>query len=356
MYSTCIIGGSGYTGAELIALVNKHPLFELSACFVSENSADANKDVTEVHPQLSQVLAGELANMRLQALNDEHLQELASLYDLIFLATPHEASHDWAHELTKGKAKVFDLSGAFRLSDVNTFAKFYGFEHKQPTELNKAVYGLAEWQQEALSTASFVAVPGCYPTASLLALKPLADAGLIDSKQRPIINATSGVSGAGRKLSSTTSYFEVSLQAYGVLGHRHTPEIEEHSSTKVIFTPHLGQFKRGILATITVAITPNTSADDIDAVYHGKYNNEPLIRLRKQWPKIDEVANTPFCDLHWKYDESSGYLVITSAIDNLLKGAASQAVQCANIACGIATQTGLLFGQAGSTGLQEAAK
>jgi N-acetyl-gamma-glutamyl-phosphate reductase len=342
MYSTCIIGGSGYTGAELIALVNAHPNFLLDACFVSEASADAHKLVTTVHPHLSQSLHHKNAKMTMQPLSDDALSKIANTFDMVFLATPHEASHDWANKLSIGKAKVFDLSGAFRLSDTSVFADYYGFEHQQSELLQKAVYGLAEWQQEALSSASFVAVPGCYPTASLLALKPLTEAGILDSAQRPIINATSGVSGAGKKPSSTTSYFEVSLQAYGVLGHRHTPEIEEHSGAKVIFTPHLGQFKRGILATITVAVKDGITGEDIDELYETKYGSEPLVRLREQWPKIDEVANTPFCDLHWKFDQESGYLVITSVIDNLLKGAASQAIQCANIAHGLPTATGLL--------------
>ncbi|MBF7073785.1 N-acetyl-gamma-glutamyl-phosphate reductase [Glaciecola sp. MH2013] len=342
MYSTCIIGASGYTGAELIALVNAHPLFTLSACFVSENSSDANKAISEVHPHLTQVTSSDANELHLQALNAEALSRTANDFDLIFLATPHEASHDWADSLIRGKAKVFDLSGAFRISDTAIFAEYYGFEHKQKELLSEAVYGLAEWHEEQIARASFVAVPGCYPTASLLALKPLADAGVVDSKQRPVINATSGVSGAGKKPSATTNFFEVSLQAYGVLGHRHTPEIEEYANTKVIFTPHLGQFKRGILATVTVAIKDGVSADDIDALYINKYASSDIVRLRKQWPKIDDVAHTPFCDLHWKFDENSRYLVVTSVIDNLLKGAASQALQCANIASGLHSATGLL--------------
>lgn len=337
MISTCIIGASGYTGAELIKIIIRHPLLSLGACYVSAGSADTNKPIGIIHPQLF----GQTDLVTI-ALNPDELSQLAEQYDAIFLATPHEASHDWAHALSGKKAKIFDLSGAFRLKDTRVFEQFYGFEHLQKEVLNSAVYGLAEWHEEAIKTASFIAVPGCYPTASLLAIKPMAEAGFIDSNVRPIINATSGVSGAGRKPSMTTSYFEVSLQAYGVLGHRHTPEIEEYCGTPVIFTPHLGQFKRGILATITMRLRNGVSCADIQQKFEQCYANQPMIRLRDSWPKIDDVANTAFCDIHWKFDEDSGYLVVSSAIDNLLKGAASQAIQCANLVFNQATETGLV--------------
>jgi N-acetyl-gamma-glutamyl-phosphate reductase len=196
--------------------------------------------------------------------------------------------------------------------------------------------------EEAIINADFVAVPGCYPTGTLLALKPLAEAGFIDSSTRPVINATSGVSGAGKKPSMSSSYFEVSLQAYGVLSHRHTPEIENYCGTPVIFTPHLGPFKRGILATITMRLKSNVTESDIQQCFENCYAEQAMIRLRSSWPKIDEVANTAYCDIHWKFDPSSGYIVISSAIDNLLKGAASQAVQCANLAFKLPTETGLI--------------
>ena len=337
MISTCIIGASGYTGAELIKIIIQHPLFSLDACYVSSNSADSNKSVGEIHPQLFAK-----TSLSTLALELSELPLLAEKFDAIFLATPHEASHDWAQALSGKKAKVFDLSGAFRLKDAETFETFYGFEHQQREILNKAVYGLAEWNAPAIKSADFIAVPGCYPTASLLALKPMAAAGYIDPNVRPVINATSGVSGAGRKPSMTTSFFEVSLQAYGVLGHRHTPEIESYCGTKVIFTPHLGQFKRGILATITMRLIPGVTAADVQACFDKHYANQPMVRLRDSWPKIDDVANTAFCDIHWKLDEESAYLVVSSAIDNLLKGAASQAIQCANLVFDQAIETGLV--------------
>ncbi|MDC8832132.1 N-acetyl-gamma-glutamyl-phosphate reductase [Alteromonas gilva] len=339
MFNVAIIGASGYAGAQLVSLVTTHPHMTLQHVMVSENSQDAGKSMADVHGNLAH-----LGHLKLEPLATHRLAELANSMDVIFLATPHEASHDWMAELSSGAAKVFDLSGAFRLKDTAVFEQFYGFAHTATECLNKAVYGLAEYNSEAIRQTNIVAVPGCYPTASLLALKPLFDAGMLDPSVRPVINAVSGVSGAGRKASLTTSFYEVSLQAYGVLGHRHTPEIESHLGTPVIFTPHLGNFKRGILATITVKLNAGNGQDELDNLYRTVYGEQPIVRLRDSFPKIDDVAYTPFCDLHWKVDEQSGYAVITSAIDNVMKGAASQAMQCANLTLGFAATEGLVNG------------
>jgi N-acetyl-gamma-glutamyl-phosphate reductase len=245
-------------------------------------------------------------------------------------------------QLCGKKAVVMDLSGAFRIKNKHTFAEYYGFEHQAEQLLAQAVYGLADWHQEQLKDANLVAVPGCYPTASLTALKPLQQSGLINPDYFPIINAVSGVTGAGRKATLTSSFSEVSLQAYGVLGHRHQPEISDYLGTKVIFTPHLGNFKRGILATITVKTKDGVTDQQISQTFEQAYQGNPIIRLRSSWPKIDDVVGTPFCDLFWKLDDKTGYLVIASVIDNLLKGAASQAMQCANLRFGFASHTELM--------------
>lgn len=336
MFKACVIGASGYTGAELAKLIEDHPHFELAGLFVSPASQEAHKPISALHPWLQSYV-----DHTLVPISDEKLIELAESMDAIFLATPHEASHDWGAMLVNAKAKVFDLSGAFRLKDNKIFEQFYGFKHAHATLLNETVYGLAEWYADDIAKAKFVAVPGCYPTASLLALKPLAQAGLIDKQVLPIINAVSGVSGAGRKAALSNSFCEVSLQAYGVLGHRHQPEISQYLGDQVIFTPHLGDFKRGILATITVKLVGKTAQNQIDDAYQSAYLESPLIRLMKQFPKLDNVVRTPFCDLAWKFDPGSGYLVIGSAIDNLLKGAASQAIQCANLAFNMKSHTSL---------------
>lgn len=332
-----VIGASGYSGSELVRILTGHPNFSLEGIYVSANSQDAGKAISNLYP----VHLGQ-CDLTLQALSDDQLANVGKQLDAVFLATPHEASHLWVPELAAQGCAVFDLSGAYRIKDTQVFAKAYGFEHEQPDALKQAVYGLAEWQAEAIQQADIIAVPGCYPTASLLALKPLFETGLLTGMDWPIINAVSGVSGAGRKATMTNSFCEVSLQAYGVLGHRHQPEIASHLGTQVIFTPHLGNFKRGILATVTVRVLAGTTAEQINEAYKQAYADADIVRLRDSWPKIDEVAGTPFCDLHWKLDEDSGYLVVTSAIDNLLKGAASQAVQCANIRFGLADNTGLL--------------
>ena len=337
MYNVSIIGASGYTGAQLVQLVLQHPALSLRGTYVSENSADAGKKIAELHGSLAHVDAV------LTPISDETLAALAISEDFIFLATPHEASHDWMPILSSGKAKILDLSGAFRLKDTTIFEQFYGFAHTHTSELKHAIYGLAEWHEADIAQAKIIAVPGCYPTASLCALKPFAENHLLDSSVRPVINAVSGVSGAGRKASLTTSFYEVSLQAYGVLGHRHTPEIEAYLGTPVIFTPHLGNFKRGILATITVKVKKGTTARQLEEAFLKAYADKPIVRLRNSFPKVDDVAHTPFVDLHWKLDEASGYAVITAAIDNVMKGAASQAIQCLNIMTQQPVETGLVL-------------
>ncbi|WP_438864017.1 N-acetyl-gamma-glutamyl-phosphate reductase [Neptunicella sp.] len=333
---SCIFGASGYAGVELISLLLAHPEYSLEALFVSENSADAGKTMGELYPQRPV-----MADWVLQAGTQAKLKTMAEEMDVIFLATPHEFSHDIMPLLTSGKARVMDLSGAFRIKDRDIFASHYGFTHQHQQLLEQAVYGLVDWHADALAGAKVVAVPGCYPTASLLALKPLFENQLLDSQVRPVINAVSGVSGAGRKAALNSSFCEVSLQAYGVLSHRHQPEIESWLGTPVIFTPHLGNFKRGILATITVKLNAGVTQQQIDDAFNQAYANNPQIQLRKTFPKVEDVVNTGRCDLGWKYDSASGYLVICSAIDNLLKGAASQALQCANLSFGLDKNSGL---------------
>ncbi|MDF2178689.1 N-acetyl-gamma-glutamyl-phosphate reductase [Aliiglaciecola sp. CAU 1673] len=335
MKNICILGASGYTGAELAALVAKHPHFHLAGLYVSQGSQDGGKRLSDLYGKFRG-----LVDLPLQPLDENKLQTLASEMDAIFLATPHEVSHHWVPELLKGKAAVFDLSGAFRLKDAEVFAKYYGFAHEQPEHLAQAVYGLADWVANDIANTQLVAVPGCYPTASITALKPIVS--LLDNSVLPIINAVSGVSGAGRKAAINSSFCEVSLQAYGVLGHRHQPEIAQALGTPVIFTPHLGNFKRGILATVTAKVKPGIDDAAIKAAYEKAYGDNPMIRRLSTWPKLDDVVNTAFVDLSWKLDPQSNYLVIGSAIDNLLKGAAAQALQCCNIRFGHDSHLGLL--------------
>ena len=340
MLKVSVLGASGYTGMELIMLVAKHPQMQMAGVYVSEQSQDAHKAMWELDGRFhSDTFAG--PQYQLEPLNEQLLLHIAKTSDVIFLATPHEFSHDIAHKLLAFGAKVLDLSGAFRLKDTDVFASNYGFAHQQPELLQDAVYGLAEWHANVIAKAQLVAVPGCYPTASLLALKPLMHNNLLDDTLLPVINATSGVSGAGRKATMTNSLCEVSLQAYGVLGHRHQPEISSQLGQEVIFTPHLGNFKRGILATVTAKLKAEVSESDIEAAFSQAYEGSPIVRMVPGWPKLDQVVNGPQCHIHWKYSPDNHYIVITSAIDNLLKGAASQAMQCANLVSGFDSALGL---------------
>lgn len=327
MLKTVIVGASGYTGAELTKMVFLHPELALSGLYVSENSADAHKAISELHGALKG-----LVDLPLQPLND--IAAVAEEADVVLLATAHEVSHDIAPIFLAAGCKVFDLSGAFRVQSDSFYTDYYGFAHQHGDWLEKAVYGLAEWNSDAIATADLVAVPGCYPTASQLALKPLLDAGLVDTSQWPVINAVSGVSGAGRKASMTNSFCEVSLHAYGVFTHRHQPEISTHLGCEVIFTPHLGNFKRGILATITVKLADGVSEVQVSEALENAYQNQPLVRPlgAGQSARLQSVQNTGFCDIGWSV--KGQHLILTSAIDNLLKGAASHAMQCINIRFG----------------------
>ncbi|MGC7561192.1 N-acetyl-gamma-glutamyl-phosphate reductase [Pasteurella sp. PK-2025] len=330
-----IVGASGYTGAELAKILTTHPEFDLIGLYVSSQSLDANQRISTLYPQLRT-----LCDLPLQPL-PEDINTVAQQADLVFLATAHEVSHQLAPIFLQNHCKVFDLSGAFRVNHAEFYTQYYGFEHQYPELLTQAVYGLAEWNDEDIKKTDLVAVAGCYPTVSQLSLKPLIEQNLLDLTQLPVINAVSGVSGAGRKANLTSSFCEVSLNAYGVFTHRHQPEIATHLGTEVIFTPHLGNFKRGILATITAKLKAGVTDEQIRLAYQQAYAKRPLVRVYEQGlPSIKAVEFTPYCDIG--FATKNGYIVIIGAEDNLLKGAASQAVQCANIRYGFTETLGLL--------------
>ncbi len=297
MLNTLIVGASGYAGVELATYLNRHPHMNITALAVSAQSPDAGKLLSDLHPQLKGIV-----DLPLQPLSDA--AEWAGKVDVVFLATAHEVSHDLAPEFLKAGCVVFDLSGAFRVNDDGFYQQYYGFSHQHQAWLDKAVYGLAEWNHAQLNPA-----------------------------QWPVINATSGVSGAGRKASVTTSFCEVSLQPYGLFNHRHHPEIVAHLGTPVIFTPHLGNFPRGILETITCRLNAGVSQQDVAAAYHSAYHDKPLVRLYdKGVPALKAVVGLPFCDIGFAVQGE--HLIVVAAEDNLLKGASSQAVQCLNIRFG----------------------
>lgn len=334
MLNTLIVGASGYAGAELVTYLNRHPHMNITALTVSAQSNDAGKLLSDLHPQLKGIV-----DMPLQAMSD--ISEFTDGVDVVFLATAHEVSHDLVPQCLAAGCVVIDLSGAFRVNDAEFYQRYYGFTHQHPDLLEQAVYGLAEWQSDKLKESNLISVPGCYPTASQLALKPLIDAGLLDLNQWPVINATSGVSGAGRKAAISNSFCEVSLQPYGIFNHRHQPEIATHLGTQVIFTPHLGNFPRGILATITCRLNKGVTAQQVSEIFQQAYKDKPMVRLYdKGVPALKNVVGLPFCDIGFAVQDE--HLIVVATEDNLLKGASAQAVQCLNIRFGFAETQSLI--------------
>ncbi|MBO5565811.1 MAG: N-acetyl-gamma-glutamyl-phosphate reductase [Succinivibrio sp.] len=335
MLKVSIVGASGYAGAELVRLVSRHSNLQLAGLYVSEHSEDQGKRICELYGSLLGV-----CNDYLQPLTD--VGAVAASSDAVFLCTDHKVSHDIAPALIQGGCTVYDLSGAFRLKDPLVFERFYGFKHEHPELLQQAVYALAEYSsQEELKQTRLISLPGCYPTAAQLALKPLLKASLLDLEHLPVINAVSGVTGAGRKAKLGNSFCEVSLNVYGVFNHRHLPEIEQGLGAHVIFNPHLGPFKRGILETITAKLKVGATRDQVALCYQNMYRNSKLVRLKDSMPKLGDVQGLPFCDLGIA-SSNDGYIVVCSAIDNLLKGAAAQAVQVLNLREGFDETEGLL--------------
>lgn len=332
-----IIGASGYAGAELVGLLAKHNQAQICHLVVSENSSSEGKLFSDLHGRFKSV-----CDLPLVAFSSAWFDEYAADLDAVFFATPHDFSADWAQAFLDAGVKVFDLSGGFRLKDAHDYPKYYGFEHADTNALAKAIYGLAEWQHDDIAKANLVAVPGCYPTASLLSLKPLTANNLVIENSLVVVNGISGVTGAGRNASLATNFNEVSLKAYNVLQHRHQPEISQEANIAVIFNPHIAPYKRGLLATVTLQLNAGVSSAQVDEAFINAYNDKPLVRLVNSWPEIGNVANTPFADVHWKFDQDKQVVVVSCAIDNVLKGASSQAIQCFNIASGLPGEYSLL--------------
>ena len=334
MVRVCIIGASGYSGAELVSLLLAHGGVEIVGLYGSAKREAGGKpqQYAESFPRFR----GQL-DLPVRATN---LDEIIALKpDAVFLATPHEASIELAPKLVAaGK-------------DPALYPAFYGFQHADPGLLDKAVYGLPELFREQVKKAMLVAVPGCYPTSAILPLAPLARAGALAKSiggldVRPIIDSTSGVSGAGRSPSQRTLFCEVSQQPYNVLKHRHNPEIDAYAGTKVVFTPHLGPYDRGILSTIHVHLAEGWNGQRVGELYARTYAGERFVRLCQPgvWPAVNDVVYTNFCDIAFACDEPNRHLIIASAIDNLVKGAAGQAVQCMNIRLGLAEHLGVAAG------------
>ena len=331
-----VIGASGYTGAELVGLLCQHDQVSIEHLVVSENSNSEGLKFSDLHGRFNGV-----CDLILQSFSAAWFTQHVNDIDVVFFATPHEFSADWAQKFVDAGVKVFDLSGGFRLKNPQDYPQFYGFEHSDIEALEGAQYGLAEWHSHDIAKSQLVAVPGCYPTASLLSLKPITSNNFHLQNSLIVVNGISGVSGAGRNASLATNFNEVSLKAYNILQHRHQPEISQEAGAQVIFNPHLAPYKRGLMATVTLQVNRGVSAKQVDDAFMQAYQDTPLVRLVNTWPEIGNVANTPFADLYWKLDEEKQVLVISCAIDNLLKGAASQALQCFNLSLSLPSEYSL---------------
>lgn len=344
MIRAVVVGATGYTGAECVSVLLRHAHAAPVGLFGSlrrGSEPDASPRLDELFPRFRS-----LTDLRTPAFDLSAC--LALKPDVVFLATPHEASHEIAPELLKAGVVVIDLSAAFRFRDADVFAMTYGFTHSAPALLEQAVYGLPELNKHAIAKAQLIAAPGCYPTSAIIPLNPLKRAGALDPARPPIIDSVSGVSGAGRSLQQSSLFCEVSLQPYKVFAHRHTPEIAEQVGADVIFTPHLGAFDRGILSTIHADLAPGWTETRVRDLLIKTYAGQEFVRVLPAgaWPSVAAVRNSNWCDIGLAVDETRSHLIVVSAIDNLLKGAAGQAAQCMNIRFGLPESAGLTQGTA----------
>ncbi|NLG37848.1 MAG: N-acetyl-gamma-glutamyl-phosphate reductase [Clostridiales bacterium] len=338
MYSVSVIGATGYAGAELIRLLSSHPRVRIAHL---ASSSAAGQALSAVYPSF--------LSSRLPELETPDYDLLGRDSDVVFTALPHKVSAQAVPPLLAAGARVVDLSADFRYSDAAIYAQWYG-AHPAPSLLSRAVYGLPELHREAICGAQLVGNPGCYTTCSILGLAPAVRAGLIDT-DRIVIDAKSGVSGAGASATRDLHFCEVdeNIKAYKVAAHRHTSEIEQELSLvagkpiALSFTPHLIPVKRGILATIYCELTEPQSHADVMAVYRNFYEGEPFVTLCEDGslPEIKHVNGSNECRIGWVVDRRLSRLILVSALDNLVKGAAGQAIHNMNLMLGLEETEGL---------------
>ena len=339
MIKVGIIGSTGYAGGELARILLQRDDVEIK-WFGSKSYVD--QKYASVYQNMFQIVD--------DVCMEENMEKLAEIADVIFTATPQGLCASLVNEELLSRTKVIDLSADFRIKDVAVYEKWYKITHPSPQVIGEAVYGLPELNREKIKKARLVANPGCYPTCSTLAVYPLVKEGIIDTDTL-IIDAKSGVSGAGRGAKVDNLYCEVneSCKAYGVASHRHTPEIEEQLSygagKPVIlnFTPHLIPMNRGILITAYASLAKKVSYDEVKAVYDRYYGLERFVRLldKDVCPQTRWVEGSNFVDVNFKIDERTGRVIMMGAMDNMVKGAAGQAVQNMNLMFGLAEDTGL---------------
>lgn len=334
-----IVGASGYSGVELIRLLSTHPNARVEHVY---SSSAEGESLAGVFPHLD--------NQGLPALEAIDVERMSRENDVVFLAAPAGVSASLTPELLQTDVKVIDLSGDFRLHSANLYREWYKKEPAAEELLVGAVYGLAEWNAEQVVDARLVANPGCYATAALLGLLPLTKTGWVNPRSW-IIDAKSGVSGAGRSVSLGVHFSEIndSIAAYKIGQHQHTPEIEQELrkqsgvETIVLFTPHLAPMTRGILVTAYGQLQESVTNQQIQELYHSSYAGKPFVRIRQSgsYPRTKEVYGSNYCDIALHVDERTGRVIILSVIDNMVKGAAGQAIQNMNIMFGWAETTGL---------------
>lgn len=330
-YSVNIAGASGYVGADLIRLVLGHPNFELKNIFAFSK---AGLEIGNLFPNLAHKLEGR----KLLSKQDAPIDEC----DVLFLALPHTQSQQVVLELTNNDVTVVDLSADFRFENADVFETWYLTPHLNREKQADFVYGLPELHRERIASTKYIAAPGCYPTASILAVKPFIDEGLL-SGNSIIVDAASGVSGAGAVASDATIFGQVdsNYKAYGVAGHRHTPEISKELGVEVLFTPHLVPMPRGILATCYIPCETKITHDELNSIYSKKYSDEPFVHVSDSPPQTKQVTGTNNCVVSAFYDEPTKHIIALSAIDNLVKGAGGQAIQATNISLGLDESSGL---------------
>lgn len=328
MIRTAILGASGYVGAELLRLINAHPELDPTALF---GESKAGQPVAAVHPHLAAAHPQQIV----RKFDDRALDGI----DLVFAALPHGHSQRVAPAILERGIPFVDLGADFRLNDASAYELWYGHKHEAPDLLGKFVYGIPELKREAIRSARAVAAAGCYATAAILALKPLVDAGAVE-RESLIVDAASGVSGAGREAKEGTAFSTVdgSFSAYGLLNHRHTAEMEMAVHGQVLFTPHLVPMTRGILATCYG--TASRACEPLQ-ILRQAYAGEPFVHVTDQPPATKWVSGSNGVQMTARYDERTGRVLAICAIDNLGKGAAGQMIQCANLMLGLDEEAGL---------------
>ena len=338
MAQVSIAGATGYTGIELLRLLVTHPDVEIGTLTAE---SQAGKNITEVAPSLTGWIDRTLVKLT---------PDVAKECDILFLALPHTTSMKHVPALLQGGCRIIDLSADYRLRDAAVYGEWYQTPHLNPEVIKEAVYGLPELHREQIKGAQLVANPGCYPTGAILALAPFMTVDWVNVKSI-IVDSKSGVSGAGRTLSQTTQFCEAdeAVSAYGLGEHRHTPEIEQElsglagKSLTVTFSPHLMPMKRGLLTTAYIDLKKEMDRDGLHAHVAQFYDSEPFVRVLApgRYANTSHVAGSNTCDIGVQVDARNGRAVITSAIDNLMKGASSQAIQNMNLMLGIGETTGL---------------